>query len=94
MFVELLMKKNGKIIFALFLILTVAASIFGGVLVYDAMNTDIYKFTKDGYALTFSTENNTKALKTAPVLMYTSQGLNNEGNYTVYLQTWHDLFFF
>ena len=25
-------------------------------------------------------ENNTKALKTAPVLMYTSQGLNNEGN--------------
>ena len=62
MFVELLMKKNGKIIFALFLILVVAASIFGGVLVYDSMNTDIYKFTKDGYALTFSTENNTKAL--------------------------------
>lgn len=62
MFVELLMKKNGKIIFALFLILVIAASIFGGVLVYDAMNTDIYKFTKDGYALTFSTENNTKAV--------------------------------
>lgn len=61
MFVELLMKKNGKIIFALFLILTVAASIFGGVLVYDAMNTDIYKFEKDGYALTFSAQNNTKA---------------------------------
>ena len=61
MFVELLMKKNGKIIFALFLILVVAASIFGGVLVYDAMNTDIYTFTKDGYALTFSTQNNTKA---------------------------------
>lgn len=61
MFVELLMKKNGKIIFALFLILVVAASIFGGVLVYDAMNTDIYTFTKDGYALTFSAQNNTKA---------------------------------
>ena len=61
MFVELLMKKNGKIIFALFLILTVAASIFGGVLVYNSMNTDIYKFDKDGYALTFNTQNNTKA---------------------------------
>ena len=62
MFVELLMKKNGKIIFALFLILTIAASIFGGVLVYNSLNTDTYQFTKDGYALGFSTQNNTKAI--------------------------------
>lgn len=61
MFVELLMKKNGKIIFALFLMLVVAATIFGGVLVYNTMNTDVYQFTKDGYVLVFNAKNKTKA---------------------------------
>ena len=62
MFVELLMKKNGKIIFGLFLVITVIATIFGGVLVYNSLNTDIYQFSKDGYALSFNGEKNTKAV--------------------------------
>ena len=38
------------------------ATIFGGVLVYNTLNTDIYQFSKDGYTLSFNGEKNTKAV--------------------------------
>jgi hypothetical protein len=61
MFAELLMKKNGKILFGFFLVLFVATTIVGGVFVYNSLNTTTHEFQKDGYTLTFSGEKNTKA---------------------------------
>lgn len=61
MFVELLMKKNGKLLFGFFIVVVIATIILGGVFISDSLNTSTDTFKKDGYALSFNEEKNIKA---------------------------------
>jgi len=61
MFVELLMKKNGKILFGFFIIVFIATTVLGGMFVYNSLNTSTHEFKKAGYTLSFSGERNSKA---------------------------------
>jgi hypothetical protein len=61
MFVELLMKKNGKLLFGFFIVVVIATIIFGGIFVSNSLNTSTSTFKKDGYALSFDGEKNNKA---------------------------------
>jgi hypothetical protein len=48
MFVELLMKKNGKLLFGFFIVVVIATIIFGGIFVSNSLNTSTSTFKKDG----------------------------------------------
>ena len=61
MFVELLMKKNGKILFGFFIVVFIATTVLGGMFVYNSLNTSTHEFKKAGYTLSFSGERNSKA---------------------------------
>lgn len=61
MFVELLMKKNGKLLFAVFLLIFIIMTGFGVSFVINNLNTTTETFIKDGYALYIGNEKNTKA---------------------------------
>lgn len=61
MFVELLMKKNGKLLFGFFIIVFIATTVLGGMFVYNSLNTSTHEFKKAGYTLSFSGERNSKA---------------------------------
>ena len=61
MFVELLLKKNGKILFAVFLLLFFVTVIIGTMFVINSINTSVKTFDKDGYALFLDDTKNVKA---------------------------------
>ena len=61
MFIELLMKKNGKLLFGVFLVVFVVATALGTVFVVNNINSVTATFNKDGYALYIGNENNAKA---------------------------------
>ena len=61
MFVELLLKKNGKILFFVFLLIFVVTTVFGVVFVVNNLNTNTLVFEKDGYALYLDKVKNVKA---------------------------------
>lgn len=51
MFIDLLLKKNGKILFFVFLVIFMVTTSIGIVFVVNNLNTNVLKFDKDGYAL-------------------------------------------
>ena len=51
MFIDLLLKKNGKILFFVFLVIFIVTTSIGIVFVVNNLNTNVLKFDKDGYAL-------------------------------------------
>lgn len=51
MFIDLLLKKNGKILFFVFLVVFMVTTSIGIVFVVNNLNTNVLKFDKDGYAL-------------------------------------------
>ena len=51
MFIDLLLKKNGKILFFVFLILFTITTCVGIGFVVNNLNTNVLQFEKDGYAL-------------------------------------------
>lgn len=61
MFIELLLKKNGKILFAVFMLLFVVTVIIGTMFVVNNLNTSVKTFNKDGYALFLDETKNVKA---------------------------------
>ena len=58
---ELLLKKNGKILFFVFLLLFCLMTTIGIVFVVNSLNTNVLEFEKDGYALYFDDTKNVKA---------------------------------
>lgn len=61
MFLELLMKKNGKLLFGVFVVLFIAAVSVGAVFIFNNLNTVSSTFDKDGYALYISSNKEAKA---------------------------------
>ena len=61
MFVELLMKKNGKLLFGFFIVVVIATITLGGMFISNSLNTSTDTFKKDGYALSFDGDKNVKA---------------------------------
>ena len=61
MFIELLLKKNGKILFFVFLLFFIITTTIGVVFVANNLNTNVLEFEKDGYALYLDKVTNVKA---------------------------------
>ena len=51
MFINFLLKKNGKILFFVFLLVFIITTTIGTIFVVNNLNTNVLKFNKDGYAL-------------------------------------------
>ena len=61
MLIELLLKKNGKVLFFVFLSLFIITTIVGTMFVVNSININVKTFDIDGYALFLDNSKNVKA---------------------------------